>query len=770
MTRRTAAHWGSYLIDESADNEVRLLDDPQDAEPSVIGRGWLSAMQDSAVRIARPAIRTGWLSRDGGEGRGSDGYVEVSWELALGQVASELTRIIDTHGNGAIYAGSYGWASAGRFHHAQSQMRRFLNLVGGHVGSRDTYSHAAAEVVLPHIVGMSHRRFSQQMTTWRRIAKHCKLFIAFGGVSGRTAQISSGGTSGHDTVTWLNRAASNGMRILSISPQRSDMADTPSAEWQSIRPGSDTALMLALSFELMSSDRHAPEFLDRYTSGVPEFLAYLGGDADGQPKSADWAAPLCDIPADRIRSLAAEMAATPTMISVNWGLQRAHHGEQPIWAGLALAAMLGQIGRPGCGFGFGYGSAAHIGRGIRNLSWPAFPQGDNPVDDFIPVARIADMLLNPGGGYLYNGAERKYPDARLVYWAGGNPFHHHQDLNRLASAWKRPETIVVHDHSWTATARRSDIVLPSTSALERDDMMVNSRDQSMIYMSAALPPFAEARDDHAIFAALAECMGVGEAFSEGRDTRAWLQWLWDGCRTVAQAAGSPLPDFDRFRAIGRIDLVQIDEDRDSLEAFIADPEAAPLKTETGKITLFNRTISAMRLTDCPGHPTWLEPAEWLGVAAPDELHLISGQPVARLHSQLDNGGESASRKNNGREIATLHPDTAIRIGTRDGDIVRLWNARGACLASLRTSVDIRPDCIALPTGAWFDPQIIAGSPIEVHGNPNVLTLDIGASALSQGNIGHTTLVRVARWTGQSPTVSSLQAPPLGRSEPGPSGE
>ena len=153
--------------------------------------------------------------------------------------------------------------------------------------------------------------------------------------------------------------------------------------------------------------------------------------------------------------------------------------------------------------------------------------------------------------------------------------------------------------------------------------------------------------------------------------------------------------------------------------------------------------------------------EWLGTAARDELHLISGQPKSRLHSQLDNGLESARSKNDGREVATLHPDTAMRIGAQDGDIVRVWNARGACLASLRSSESIRPDCIALPTGAWFDPQEIAGGPIEVHGNPNVLTLDIGSSSLSQGNIGHTTLVRVERWTGQCPAVSVSRAPPLG---------
>lgn len=761
MTRRTAAHWGSYLIDKTPDGEVRLLDDPQDREPSVVGRGWLSAMQDTAVRIARPAVRTGWLAGDGGAGRGRDGYVEVSWDTALDHAATELSRVIAAHGNGAIFAGSYGWASAGRFHHAQSQMRRFLNLIGGHTGARDTYSHAAAEVLLPHITGMSHRRFSQQMTTWPRIAEHCKLFLAFGGVSGRTAQISSGGTSGHDTETWLNRAAGNGMRILNISPQRSDMEGTPAAEWLPIRPGSDTALMLAFAYELLASGSHAQAFLDQYTSGAAEYLAYLRGDTDGQPKSADWAAPLCDIPADRIRNLAAHMAATPTMIAVNWGLQRAHHGEQPIWAGLALAAMLGQIGQPGCGFGFGYGSSTHIGRGVRTIAWPAFPQGDNAVNDFIPVARIADMLLNPGGSYLYNGAERHYPDARMVYWAGGNPFHHHQDLNRLEDAWRRPETIIVHDHSWTATARRADIVLPSTSALERDDMMINSRDKALIYMSAALPPFAQSRDDHQIFADLANRMGVGSAFTEGRDTIEWLEWLWQGCRSTASTAGIALPDIDGFRETGRIDLVALDEDRDSMANFIADPDTFPLATESGKITLFNRTVAAMDLADCPGHPTWMPPVEWLGTAARDELHLISGQPKSRLHSQLDNGLESARSKNDGREVATLHPDTAMRIGAQDGDIVRVWNARGACLASLRSSESIRPDCIALPTGAWFDPQEIAGGPIEVHGNPNVLTLDIGSSSLSQGNIGHTTLVRVERWTGQCPAVSVSRAPPLG---------
>jgi biotin/methionine sulfoxide reductase len=88
-----------------------------------------------------------------------------------------------------------------------------------------------------------------------------------------------------------------------------------------------------------------------------------------------------------------------------------------------------------------------IGEGQLPFSVPVFSQGRNPVEDFIPVARIADMLLNPGQPFDYNGNKLTYPDIKLVYWAGGNPFHHHQDLSRLRQAFSRAETIVVHGHS-----------------------------------------------------------------------------------------------------------------------------------------------------------------------------------------------------------------------------------------------------------------------------------------------------------------------------------
>ena len=137
---------------------------------------------------------------------------------------------------------------------------------------------------------------------------------------------------------------------------------------------------------------------------------------------------------------------------------------------VVLAAMLGQIGLPGGGFGFGYGSMGNIGNPREPIACPELPIGENPCPSWIPVARISDMLLNPGEKYDFYGEKRVYPDIKLIYWCGGNPFHHHQDLNRLVEAWRKPETIIVNEPWWTATAKFSDIVLPSTTTLERNDI------------------------------------------------------------------------------------------------------------------------------------------------------------------------------------------------------------------------------------------------------------------------------------------------------------
>ncbi|MFD0263043.1 molybdopterin-dependent oxidoreductase [Kitasatospora indigofera] len=761
-TSPTTSHWGAFGVRPGARGGVEVLPHPADPSPSPLLGGVAGAL-DHPTRVRRPAVRQGWLEHGPGPStaRGAEPFVEVEWEHALDLVAAELDRVRREHGNQAVFGGSYGWASAGRFHHAQSQLHRFLGQFGGYTGSRNSYSLGTSLVLLPHLVGDAETVL-RAASSWPTITRHTRLIVAFGGVPAKNVYVTPGGVTRHGTPGHLAALAARGVEVALVSPLRDDLPDGPATDWFPVAPATDTALMLALTHTLVAEGLHDRAFLDACTTGFDTLADYLHGGPDGVVKDADWAAAICGIEAGRIRALARRMAATRTLVTVTWSLQRARYGEQPVWAGLALAAALGQIGLPGGGFGHGYGSMGDVGDPGPQLRLPFLPQEPNPVRDFIPCARIADLLLHPGEEFDYDGARYTYPDIRLVHWAGGNPFHHHQDLGRLRRAFARPDTVIVHEPHWTSTARHADIVLPVTTALEREDFGGGRRDTHLIAMHRAVDPVGEARDDHAVLAALADRLGFGERFTEGRTPRQWLEHLYAEWAAELTASGRAQPPaFDRFWSAGEWQLPEGPSEFTLFEEFRADPQRSPLRTPSGRIELASATVAAMGLPDCPGHPSWLEPEERLGgpAAGRHPLLLIANQPATRLHSQLDTGAVSLAAKVAGREAVQLHPDDAAGRGIAEGDLVRIFNDRGACLAGAVLTERVRPGVVRLPTGAWFDPVPGVEPPLCAHGNPNVLTADLPSSRLSQGCVGQHALVQLERWSGGEPPPVTVRTPP-----------
>lgn len=757
----TGSHWGMYDVEVENDRVVGVKPFTTDPEPSRIIEAMPSAVH-AACRIERPMVRQGWLQhgvKSSRAGRGVEPFVAVSWDDALDLVAGELQRVKETYGNEAIYASS-GWASAGVFHNAPTQLYRFLNGYGGFVSQVTNYSFGAASVIVPHIVG-TMEPVASAVTTWPTIAKHTKLMVLFGGMAPKNMQVNMGGIGRHEAQDWLAHVRQAGVTFVNISPMRDDAAAALGAEWLPLRPNTDVAMMLGLAHTLIVEGLHDRAFLDTYTVGFERLCAYLMGETDGTPKDADWAAAITQIPAPTIRDLARRMAAVRTMLAASWSVQRADHGEQPYWMLIALAALLGQIGLPGGGFGFGYGATSSIGSPQAKMPLPKLPTGSNRVQAYIPVARFSDMLLNPGARVDFNGQQLTYPDIRLVYWCGGNPFHKIQDLNRLLRAWQKPETIVIHEPWWTPAARRADIVLPCATTLERNDIGVSGRDRFYFAMQKAIEPVGEARSEYEIYSELAERLGFKAQFTEGRTEMEWLRHLYDLARAQAARQGLDLPGFDAFWESGHFEFPLPNDPPVLFAAYRADPQAHPLKTPSGRIELFSKTIDAFGYADCPGHPLWLPPAEWLGSAQAQRypLHLISNQPRSRLHSQLDCAEVSRGAKVRQRECVWLHPDDAAARGIVDGDVVRLYNDRGACLAGAVVTDAIRPGVIQLATGAWFDPLDPAeiGS-LDKHGNPNVLTLDKGTSKLTQCCIAQTALVEVERFDAEIPEITVFSPP------------
>ena len=758
----TSSHWGTYNVEVKKGKIRSIKPFSEDTDPSNIAKGAINVI-DNNLRIKSPMIRKGWLENGSGKKnylRGKDEFIEVSWSLANKLVAGELKKAIKKYGNNSIYAGSYGWASAGRFHHALSQIHRFMNCIGGYTSSVDTYSFAAAEVIVPHVLG-SFRDFIYNQTSWESIIKDTKLFVSFGGIPIKNSQIGEGGTGDHIQKKNMLLAKKAGIEFINISPLNDDVIPELKSDWYAIIPNTDTALILALCHVLLKEGLYDKGFIKTHTVGSKKFFSYLLGKSDGIVKDAKWASKICKISENKIINLAKKMFANKTMISLSWSLTRQQHGEQPYWAGITLACMLGQIGTSGGGIGFGYSAVNTVGNNVIPFKYPSFPQKKNPVSDFIPVARFSDMLLNPNKKFKYNGKDLFYPKIELVYWAGGNPFHHHQDLNKMIKAWQKPKTIIVNEWCWNTTAKFADIILPCTTTFEREDISISSKDNYIVSMEKIIPPVGNSKNDYDIFSDLSDLLGVKKEFTEQMNAREWQEKIYNDSRKILLKKYKKIPTYKEFR---KKKWFKIDKPKNiniMLSKFRNNPIKNPLKTPSGKIEIFSKKIKSFNYINCPPHPSWLEPKEWLGKKRNVyKFHLLSNQPREKLHSQYDHGSVSKALKVKKRQTIIINFDDAKKLKIKNKDTIKVFNKRGACICSAIISKSLLKGVLIIPTGSWFDPLYISDKKLTCnHGNPNILTPDIGTSDLAQGPSAHSCLVNIKKINNETLNKPQVFNPP-----------
>ncbi|TKA95564.1 trimethylamine-N-oxide reductase TorA [Cereibacter changlensis] len=775
----SGSHWGVFRAEVRDGRAVAFTPWEGDPTPSKQLPGVLDSIY-SPTRIKYPMVRRAWLEQGPGadpDGRGSGDFVRVSWEKALDLVAAELVRVREQHGATAIFGGSYGWKSPGKLHNCRTLLRRMLKLNGGFTTSSGDYSTGAAQVILPHVVGSIE--VYEQCTSWQNVAEHTELMVFWGANPLNTSQI-SWQVADHGAFPGIDGLKQAKTKVICIDPIRTETCAALDGEWLAPRPQTDVALMLGIAHTLQAEGLHDQAFLDKYTSGFELFLPYLTGESDGVPKSADWAAAICGLSAETIRDLARRFAGNRTMLALGYSTQRQHHGEQAPWMLVTLAAMLGQIGLPGGGYGLSYHYASG---GAPTHAAPVLPAiTDSPGqsaaggaewltgsgDASIPVSRLVETLLNPGAEMDFNGSKITLPLIKLAYWAGGNPFSHHQDRNEMLRAWRNLETFIVHDFQWTASARHADIVLPATTSYERNDIeQVGDYAMShIVAMKQIIEPQHEARSDYDIFAGIAERWGRRYDFTEGKTEMEWIRGFYEAAKIESRARGMEMPVFDVFWDSNEpLAFPLSDTERNFVRhaAFRADPLLNALGTPSGRIEIFSRNVEKMGYDDCPPHPTWMEPVERLGGPTTRyPLHVATNHPIHRLHSQLCGTELRKLYEVAGREPCWMNPQDAAARGLQDGDVVRVFNDRGQILAGVVVTDVIRPGVIRISEGGWFDPADAreAGSLCK-YGDVNTLTTGIGTSRLSQGNCGQTAMAEVEKFEGVPPAVTVFSEPVTG---------
>ncbi|MBX2079262.1 molybdopterin guanine dinucleotide-containing S/N-oxide reductase [Campylobacter peloridis] len=789
----TAAHWGilkltikdGVVVKSEPWEKVTQIDNPlQHYTADMIYKS----------RVKYPYVRKSYLQNPDNpkpELRGKEEFVRVSYDEAIKLIAKELKKTRDKKGTQAIFGGSYGWKSSGNMQNCRILLHRFLNVTGGFVGTTGDYSTGASQVIMPYVVGSIE--VYEQQTSWENILENSKNVVIWGANPIATLRI-AWTSSDQRGLYYFEKLKKSKIKVICIDPIRTETAKFLNAKWIAPKPNTDVAMMLGMASHLIAKNKVNYEFLENYTTGFDKFKAYLDGKNDGVKKDVKWASKICGIDEKTIKSLAENFYDNPTMIMSGWGMQRAHHGEQPHWMLVTLASMIGQIGTKGGGFGLSYhysnGGVPSCKGGViggitagavgiwKNGKFKGIPKAgeaqggaewlQNAASYSFPVARIADALLNPGKTIDANGAKITYPDIDFIYWAGGNPLVHHQDTNNNVKAWQKPRTIVVNEIYWTPTAKMADIVMPATSSYERDDITMTGdySNMNIAPMKQAVLPVGESKDDYEIFADICKVYGkdVFNAYTEnGKKAKDFIKEYYNSALKQTQAYGDvfepKMPSFEEFWA--KNEPITFSPTIESMEwvrfsEFIEDPILNALGTESGLIEIYSETIAGYKYDDCKAHPSWMEPIEWLGNATKEApFHLLTNHPTNRLHSQMCHTSLRDKYAVNGREPILINPANAKKLGIKNGDVVRVFNKRGEVLAGAVVTNDIMPNVVRLCEGGWYDPD---AKGMCKYGSVNVLTIDIPTSKLANGNISHTGLVNIEKYNGILPEITAFTAP------------
>ena len=653
------------------------------------------------------------LKRMGKRGEGK--FARITWDEALDTVAREIRRVRETYGNSALFV-PYGTGSYNQLNGSQTA-RRLLNLLGGHLSFYNSYSWGAINIATPYVFGTL--KTGNQRQDWL----NSKYILMWGW---NPAEMRDGTNSDF----FIKLARQNGARVVCIDPRHTLSATSLADEWIPIRPGTDVAMMSAMAYVMITENLYDEKFVRSHCIGfdhdqmpaelrdAESYADYILGAHDGVPKTPEWAEAITGVPRETITRIARDYATLkPGILYQGYGMQRRAYGEQVVRAGCVLASMTSNVGVSG-GWASGLGLQPDGGGW-----WNVFPISENAVKASIPVFLWTEAILRgkemtQADGVI--GAEKLDNNIKLIYAVATNILiNQHANVNRSVNILQDEslvEFIVVQDNFLTPTTRFADLVLPACTQFETWGVEDGWKyGDELILMPKLVEPLGESKSDYRICAEIAERLGIGKAYTEGRDERAWVEWVLERYR---EKRFPNLPTLDEFEQsnIG-VYADPVTQPEIAFADFRADPQAHPLNTPSGKIEIFSPRLHAKNDPGIPAIPKYIQ--EWESPFGDEAkqypLQAIGHHTLHRVHSTHDNNDyldEAFPQR------VFINPIDADARGIRDGDSVRVFNARGEIVLPCRITNRIMPGVVDIPQGAWWTPD---ENGVDRRGNVNVLT-------------------------------------------------
>jgi anaerobic dimethyl sulfoxide reductase subunit A len=640
------------------------------------------------------------MKRVGSRGEGK--FERVSWDEALDKVAGELKRVRDTYGPASILLAlmTGDVSSLNNF----GPTDRLLSMAGGYTSAWGVTSFQAG--VYASLVSYG---------TWfasntRDDLLNSRLIVMWGWDPASTI-------TGTNTCWYLAQAREVGTRIISVDPRHTDSTATFADLWVPIRPGTDTAMLVAMAYVIIKEKLYDEDFLTTYTTGFDQFKGYVLGLEDGVPKTPSWAEAITGVPSTTIKKLAREYATLkPAALMTGIAPGRTAYGEQYHRAAITLAAMTGNVGIHG-----GDAGARAWESVMGGYPYPVNPmrsvveRAPNPVEQGFPprkgvplfyreprvhFSKLADAILKgKAGGYP--------ADYKLLYVALCNYLNQFPDVNKIVKALQSLEFIVVQEQFMTPTAKFADILLPVNTFMERNDITIGVGSPFIGSMNKVIEPLGESKSPWQIAVELAERMGITGYLDKGEE-----EMLAD------RAKGNGAPDYALLKEKGTYQF-KLPEPYVAFKRQREDPANNPFPTPSGKIEIYSHQWAEMNLPGLSPIPKYIEAWESRNdpLAKRYPLQLITTHFKRRALSQFDN--IPWLRELQSQAVLISSEDARSR-NISDGQMVRVFNDRGEMVIPARVTERIMPGVVDVPHGAWYNPD---EKGVDRGGCANILTSD-----------------------------------------------
>lgn len=652
------------------------------------------------------------LRRVGKKGQGR--FERVSWDVALNEVAGRLEHIKKSYGNAAILLMASG-GNQGMLH-GPLPVGAMLQEFGGFTRTWGIASYEGAMYASMATYGTIRTGNS------REDLLNSKLVILWGWNPAVTVQ--DPGTS-----LMLARVREKGIRIVAVDPRYSDSVATFAQQWIPIRPGTDSAVLIAMAYVILKEKLQDHVFINTYTVGIETYTDYLFGIEDGIEKTPQWAEAVSGVPAEAIAGLARDYARSkPAALIAGWAPARAAYGEQYSRAANVLTAITGNIGIHGgyaAGFMRAYSSREFSHKKVMARPGQAKPKSTgNPVEDGAAPRKYSLYKLyggtNPNGARIHNtkvydailrGKAGGYPaDIKMAYVVASNFLNQHPNTRRGEDALRALEFMVVHEQFMTPTAKFADIVLPVNTFMERSDIAPPWLGAPYyIYLNQAVESLHESKSDLDICRELSKKLGVSPMIFNFTEDEI-LQGIAGGRNDI--------PDYHAMKRDGVL-KIRLKEPIVSLRDQIEDPVNAPFPTLSGKIEIFCAHLAEMNDPRVPPIPKYMPHAESFGapLAKQYPLQLLTSHDKKRAHSTWHNVPWC---REIGPHQVWINPRDALTRGIENESLVDVFNDRGRVRIPARVTERIMPGVVEIKQGAWYDPD---ENGIDRGGCANVLTRD-----------------------------------------------